>query len=148
MKRLITLALLLAGPLLYAQPGFTPFTGQMYGQANQGQPAHHSHQTLTVKVPHGMIVDTSAGGGSIACCGGDENRNADSTDVPTGIVVSIGGGKAGEWGVFNITRDPIVDDDSGEIKGYKLSADLYCGPSAQAGGCNVHLTGAIKLRSK
>lgn len=148
MKWFVTAVLVLSGSLLCAQDGFTPFTGQMYGEASQGQPAHHSHQTLTVKVPHGMIVDTSAGGGSIACCGGDENRNADSTSVPTGIAVSVGGGRGGEWGVFNITRDPIVDDDTGEIKGYKLSADLYCGPSAQAGGCNVHLTGAIKLRMK
>src|SRR5258708_31990038 len=103
------LAVVLSGAatLLAAPPGFIPFTGQMYGEANQGQPAHHSHQTLTVKVPHGMIIDTSAGGGNIACCGGDENKNAASTEVPTGIAVEAGGGSAGEWGVFNITRDAV-----------------------------------------
>lgn len=149
------LCLLAAAVLLFctwvraeAPAGFTPFTGQMYGEANQGQPAHHSHQTLTVKVPRGMIIDTSAGGGHIACCGGDENKNAASTEVPTGIAVESGGGRGGEWGVFNITRDTVVDDDTGEIKGYKLSADLYCGPSAQSGGCNVHLAGSIKLKTK
>jgi hypothetical protein len=129
-------------------PGFTPFTGQMYGEANQGNPAHHSHQTLNVSVPAGMIIDTSAGGGNIHCCGGDENTNPASTAVPSGIAVEPGGGNAGEWGVFNITRDTVVDDDTGQIKGYKLSADLYCGPSASHGGCNVHMTGAIKLKQK
>src|SRR5260370_40747549 len=88
-----------------APAGFTPFTGQMYGEANQGQPAHHSHQTLTVKVPHGMIIDTSAGGGNIACCGGDENKNAASTEVPQGIAVEPGGGRGGGWGVLIITED-------------------------------------------
>jgi hypothetical protein len=148
MKRCIGLVLFMFGSVLWAQDGFTSFSGQMYGEASQGQPAHHSHQTLLVKVPRGMIVDTNAGGGNISCCGGNENRNAESINVPTGIAVNVGGGSAGEWGVFNIIRDPIVDDDTGEIKGYKLSADLYCGPSAQAGGCNVHLSGSIKLRAK
>jgi hypothetical protein len=148
MKMFIGVLVLMSGTFLYAQDGFTPFPGQMYGEANQGNPAHHTHQTLTVNVPHGMIVDTRAGGGNIHCCGGDENHNPASTSVPTGIAVSVGGGKAGEWGVFNIARETVVDDITGEIAGYKLSADIYCGPSANAGGCNVHLTGAIKLKSK
>jgi hypothetical protein len=150
MKRYLTVSLFPAMLLVLsaAPAGFTPFTGQMYGEASQGQPAHHSHQTLTVRVPKGMIVDTSAGGGSIACCGGPENRNPNSTAVPTGIAVEAGGGGGGEWGCFNIARDPIVDDESGDLTGYKLSADLYCGPSANAGGCNVHLTGSIKLKHR
>src|SRR5216683_7986312 len=142
------LAVVLSGAatLLAAPPGFIPFQGQMYGEANQGQPAHHSHQTISVSVPRGMVIDTHEGGGNIHCCGGDENTNNASTSVPTGIYVEPGGGNGGEWGVFNIGRDPIVDDDSGEIKGYKLSADLYCGPSANRGGCNVHLAASIKLK--
>ena len=36
--------------------------------------------------------------------------------MPTGIAVEAAGGGGGEWGWFNITRDPIVDDDAGEIK--------------------------------
>lgn len=127
---------------------FTKFDGQMYGEANQGQPAHHGHQTITVKTPHGYIIDTSYGLGNIACCGGDENGNGASTSVPTGIYVEVGGGNAGEWGIFNITRDTMVDDDTGEIKGYKLSADTYCGPSASHGGCNVHLYGWVKLKQR
>jgi hypothetical protein len=152
MKRafLGVLVLLMLGvvAVVAAPPGFVPFQGQMYGEANQGQPAHHSHQTISVSVPHGMIIDTHEGGGNIHCCGGDENSNNASTSVPTGIYVEPGGGNAGEWGVFNITRDAIVDDDTGDIKGYKLSADLYCGPSANHGGCNVHLAGWIKLRPR
>ena len=31
--------------LVAAPPGFIPFQGQMYGEAKQGQPAHHSHQS-------------------------------------------------------------------------------------------------------
>lgn len=144
------LVTLLASLAVAAQfpSGFTAFPGQMYGEASQGQPAHHSHQTLTVSVPHGMIVDAGAGGGNVTCCGGPENRNADSTAVPSGIAVSLAGGGGGEWGVFNITRETVVDDDTGDIKAYKVHADLYCGPSAQNGGCNVHMTAAIKLRNK
>jgi len=148
MKMFIGVFVLVSGNLLNAQKGFTPFPGQMYGEANQGKPAHHSRQTLTVNVPHGMIVDTTAGAGNIHCCGGNENHNPASTSVPTGIAVSVGGGKAGEWGVFNITRETIVDDITGEITAYKLWADVYCGPSANAGGYNVHLTGGIKLKPK
>jgi hypothetical protein len=127
---------------------FTKFDGQMYGEASQGQPAHHGHQTITVKIPSGMTIDSAYGQGNVACCGGGENGNGNSTSVPTGIYVEIGGGNGGEWGVFNVTRDPIIDDDSGELKGYKLSADTYCGPSAMHGGCNVHLYGWIKLKQK
>lgn len=125
---------------------FTKFDGQMYGQADQGRPAHHSHQTISVKIPRGTIIDTSYGLGNIACCGGDENGNGNSTAVPTGIYVELGGGNAGEWGVFNIVRHADVDDDSGELKGYSLDADLYCGPSASKGGCNVHLYAWVKLK--
>jgi len=135
-----------AASALLAVPGFTPFAGQMYGEANQGRPAFHGQQTLVVSVPAGMMVDPSAGGGNINCCGGDENRNPASTSVPTGVVVEVGGGRSGEWGVFNIKRDPVVSDETGELTGYKLTADLYCGPSALHGGCNVHMTGGIKFR--
>ncbi|MGA2888183.1 MAG: hypothetical protein ABSE51_09035 [Terracidiphilus sp.] len=57
MRWFLGIVVFVSGSLLYAQDGFTPFTGQMYGEANQGLPAHHSHQTLTVKMPRGMIVD-------------------------------------------------------------------------------------------
>jgi len=144
----LSVALLNVSALADAPAGFTAFQGQMYGQANQGQPAHHSTQSITVKVPRGMIIDAAAGGGNISCCGGDEKSNGASTSVPTGIYVEPAGGSAGEWGVFNITRDAIVDDETGEIRGYKLSADLYCGPSAVHGGCNVHLAGWIKLKPR
>jgi hypothetical protein len=127
---------------------FYKFDGQMYGEANQGQPAHHSRQTVTVRIPPGTIIDASYGLGNIACCGGDENGNGNSTAVPTGLYIEVGGGNAGEWGVFNIDRSSITDDDTGELKGYKLSADLYCGPSASHGGCNVHLYGWVKLRHR
>ena len=95
-----------------------------------------------------MIIDSAYGIGNIGCCGGDENGNGNATSVPTGIYVEVGGRNGGEWGVFNIVRDPIVDDDTGELKGYKLSADLYCGPSASHGGCNVHLYGWVKLKNR
>jgi hypothetical protein len=127
---------------------FLRFDGQMYGSANQGQPAHHGHQVITVKIPAGTIVDAAYGQGNIGCCGGDDNGNGASTAVPSGVYLEIGGGNAGEWGVFNIVRDTIVDDDTGEIKGYKLSADTYCGPSAIHGGCNVHVYGWIKLKPR
>ena len=127
---------------------FYKFDGQMYGEANQGQPAHHSRQTITVRIPSGMLIDARYGMGNIGCCGGDENQNGNSTAVPTGIYVEVGGGNAGEWGVFNIDRSSITDDDTGDLKGYKLSADLYCGPSASHGGCNVHLYAWVKLRQR
>jgi hypothetical protein len=127
-------------------PDFKKFQGSMYGEADQGKPAHHSHQEVTLIVPEGMIIDPSYSMGNIACCGGDDNSNGASTPVPSGIYVEIGGGNAGEWGVFNIERSSITDDDTGKLKGYKLSADLYCGPSAVHGGCNVHVYSWAKLR--
>lgn len=127
---------------------FLKFEGQMYGEAAQGQPAHHSHQSLTINIPPNKMIDASWGQGNIACCGGDENRNANTTHVPNGIYVEIGGGNAGEWGVFNIERSSITSDETGELKGYKVSADLYCGPSAMHGGCNVHLYAWVKLKQR
>lgn len=138
----------LAGIAVASPPedGFVPFEGKMYGEANQGQPAHHSRQKLTVTVPAGMVIDTSYGMGNAHCCGGDENRNPASTKIPSGIKVQFGGGNAGEWGIFNIERDSITDDDTGQLKGYNLYADLYCGPSANHGGCNVNVVAWVKLK--
>jgi hypothetical protein len=127
-------------------PNFVAFSGKMYGEANQGQPAHHSHQQLVVTVPPGMVIDTSYNMGNLHCCGGDENGNASSITVPSGIKVQFGGGNAGEWGIFNISRDSITDDDTGQLKGYNLYADLYCGPSATKGGCNVNLQAWVALK--
>lgn len=127
---------------------FLKFDGIMYGEANQGQPAHHSHQTIAVRVPPGMVIDAGYGPTNRACCGGDENRNGNSTAVPSGIYAETGGGNAGEWGIFNVVRHADVDDDTGQLKGYVLEADLYCGPSAMHGGCNVHLYGWVKLKQR
>jgi hypothetical protein len=155
MKRLLVSLLavmLLVGATAYADAPdqtFVPFGGKMYGEANQGAPGLHSHQTLTMQVPRGKVVDTSFTMAHIPCCGGAENGNHTFTAVPSGVYVEVGGGNSGEWGIFNIVRDPIVDDNTGQITGYKLSADLYCGPNAPPnGGCNVHLFGWIKLKSK
>jgi hypothetical protein len=151
MRRNICIALVVSGMvavMIVASPGPTsvPFGGKMYGEANQGQPAHHSHQKLTVAVPAGMVIDRTYSMGNVHCCGGDENRNPASIAVPSGIKVQFGGGNAGEWGIFNITRDSITDDDTGQLKGYNLYADLYCGPSATKGGCNVNLQAWVMLK--
>jgi hypothetical protein len=136
------------GSLLADAPtaDFKKFAGQMYGEADQGKPAHRSHQELTIAVPAGMVIDANYSEGSIACCGGDENGNGNSTSVPSGIYIEVGGGNAGEWGILSIKRSSITDDNTGKLTGYKVEAELYCGPSADHGGCNVHLFAWAKLR--
>jgi hypothetical protein len=127
---------------------FVKFDGQMYGEANQGRPAFHKQMSLTVAVPRGKIIDASYRMGNTACCGGDENRNGDQTSVPTGVYVEITGARSGEYGVFNLVRDSATDDATGELTGYKITADLYCGPSATKGGCNVKVLAWAKLKDK
>lgn len=51
-----------------------------------------------IRLDVGKVIDKSQGGGSIACCGRDENANHNSTSIPSGVRVDVGGGDQGEWG--------------------------------------------------
>ena len=93
------------------------------------------------------MIDKSQGGGSISCCGGDENGNHNSTSIPSGVKVAVSGGGQGEWGILNVNLAANADDidDNGKVKAWTVQAELYCGPSCAVGkgGCNVNLTPSI-----
>ena len=116
----------MASFMVAAPSEFTKFEGQMHGLTTESHSVHHSHQTFVVGVPHGMIIETSKDGESIKCCGGRDNKNTWTIKIPPGIHVEPGGSTLGEWGVFNVTQNSIVDPETNETKGYTLFADRYC----------------------
>lgn len=130
--------------------GFKQASGRMYCEAGHGGSACHASGRLTITLDPGFTIDRSYHQGSIPCCGGNENGNGNNTEIPGGVYMRFAGGSDGEWGVFNIrlVADSDNVDENGVVRGWTITGDVYCGPSAAVGtgGCNVNAYAWIKQR--
>lgn len=122
----------------------------MYCEAPHGGSGCHGSGRLTITLDPGCTIDRSYHQGSISCCGGNENTNGAQTEIPAGVRVQFVGGDDGEWGIFNIrlVADSDNVDENGVVRGWTITGDVYCGPSAAAftGGCNVNGYAWIKQK--
>jgi hypothetical protein len=129
---------------------FKKAQGRMYCEANPRQPACHSTGTLTITLDPGYTIDRSYHQGAIPCCGGEENHNGKSTEIPAGVYMEFAGGHDGEWGVFKVklVADSNNIDENGVVKAWTITGDVYCGPSGAPGkgGCNANAYGWIKQK--
>jgi len=130
---------------------FKKASGRMYCEANHGASACKSIGRLTVSLDPGYTIDRSYHQGTIPCCGGDENRNGNITEIPPGVYMEFVGGRDGEWGVFGIrlVADSTSVNDDGQVTAWTITSDqVYCGPSAAVGkgGCNVNAYAWIKQK--
>jgi hypothetical protein len=131
-------------------PGYDTVIASVRPQNEQGEEsaasafsngAYDRYQTITVRIPPGTTIDTAYNEGTLVCHGGGKNPQTPTTVVPAGIYVEIGG-HGGQCSVTNITLGTVVDEQTQELTGYRLSAELRC-----SGICNVYLNGWIKLRA-
>jgi hypothetical protein len=153
-----TVATVTAGALfvcpVFAEPpsaAFKTVDGRMYGEAAHCGNAHRGIQRLRIPLDAGKTIDRSYAQASVACCGGEENRNNDATAIPAGVYMELSGGNQGEWGVFNVRLyvDTNDVDATGKITAWTVQADTYCGPSCAVGkgGCNVNARAWIKQKA-
>jgi hypothetical protein len=129
---------------------FKKAEGRMYCEAPHGGQGCHGHATLTISLDPGYTIDRSFHQSSLHCCGGTENGNGASTQIPAGVYMEFVGGSDGEWGIFNVklVADSNNVDDDGVVRAWTIEADTYCGPSAAfgKGGCNVNGYGWVKQK--
>jgi V8-like Glu-specific endopeptidase len=124
--------------------------GKIYCEANPGGHACHEAGELTITLEPGYAIDDSFEQKSLPCCGGDENKNHDTTKIPAGIYMEFTGRADGEWGVFKVrlVADTSSADEKGAVRTWKILADSYCGPSGAFGKgmCNVHADAWVKVK--
>jgi hypothetical protein len=129
---------------------FKKAQGRMYCEANPGHPACHAVGTLTITLDPGYTIDRSYHQSALRCCGGEENGNGNSTEIPAGVYMEFNGGHDGEWGIFNIklVADSSNVDENGVVRAWTITGDVYCGPSGAVGkgGCNANAYGWIKQK--
>jgi len=130
---------------------FKQATGRMYCGADWGKSGCHGAGAIKLPTDVGYTIDKSYHQGNIPCCGGNENNNGATVEVPAGVYIETVCGGDGECGVFDLklVADSSDIDENGNVRAWTVTArDVYCGPSARvgAGGCNMNVYAWVKQK--
>jgi len=150
----LVLGMLVIVPRLKGGPPDSTFkqaTGRMYCGADWGKSGCHGAGAIKLPTDVGYTIDKSYHQGNIPCCGGNENNNGATVEVPAGVYIETVCGGDGECGVFDLklVADSSDIDENGNVRAWTVTArDVYCGPSARvgAGGCNMNVYAWVKQK--
>lgn len=100
-------------------------------QTPQCQATHANYVILSATLDVGKVVDTSYQQPPIHCCGGPENHNTATTNVPPGLHVVPSFDHHGEGGVFNLSFSHAETTNASHQKVLLVHlnvGDVYVGP--------------------